>query len=119
MLDYYYMVNKQFLENFNRMNFKTDDIRIAIILTSNKIVTEQPLNNLKIDSTKTLWTLSADTSVFKDVKIEGHFFVQIYNKTIDNTVIRTTALQQPPIDPINDITIHWNSSSGIIQLKKS
>lgn len=119
MLDYYYMVNKQFLENFNKMNFKTDDIRIAIILDSNKVIAEQPLNNLKINNSKTLWILSADTSVFKDVKIEDHFFAQIYNKTIDNIIIRTTTLQQPPIDLINDITIHWNSASGIIQLKKS
>jgi len=113
-------MNNEFIKNFNKMNFETDDIRVAIVLANdNRIVYEQPIKNLKISNTKTLWTLKADPSIFKEVVLTSPFYVIIYNHTVDNITITSTSLQDFPDDLYNDVTVNWNTTSGIVRLKKT
>ena len=101
------------------MDFKTDEIYVVLMSEDNEIIVETPLFNLEINNTKKLWSLKADSSAFKDVEIKGHFYALIVNKTVDNTTIASTSLQQPPVNALNDIEIAWNTASGIIHLTKN
>lgn len=116
MLDYYIM-NRDFIKQFSKMNFDTDDIQVAIMLSDNRLVYEQPIQNLRINTESDLWTLKADKTVFDDVAITNSFYIMVYNKTIDNTIITSTSLQPEPDHLRNDVTVSWNTASGIIQLK--
>lgn len=112
------MVNKEFIENFDRMNFKTDDIKVLLMSEDNKVIDMQPLLNLKVDNTKAQWTLTADRTVFKSIIKTGYFYATIVNKTVDNITLVSTSLQHPPENTINDVEILWSTALGIIHLTK-
>ncbi len=116
-LNYYTMVNKKLIDNFNKMDFEKDEIVVILVTEESNVIAEVPLLNLEITNTKDLWKLKASPSIFKDVEISGFFWASIINKTVDNTIIMSTILQRPPTDHNNDVEVFWNNE-GIIHLNK-